>query len=466
MQRSATLRGETFTFVDLRHLLSCANEPKAGDRLAGISARTERERVAAKIALADVPLRSFLDEPLIEDNVTALIEETLDRDRFTELSAITVGELRELMLSDDFAEHWDRGISAALTPEMVAATARIMSARDLITAASRLRKITRCRNTLGERGVLGVRIQPNHPTDDLAGVVLSVLDGLLFGCGDAVIGVNPAGDSVENVIALQHALGELIGNLGVPTQSCVLAHYTTQLAALERGAPVDLLFQSIGGTEATNAGFGVTIEGLREGREAVLASHRERDGFIGTDVMYFETGQGTALSVDGHGGVDQLTCEARAHGVARVFEPFLVNSVVGFIGPEYLADDREIIRAGLEDHFMGKMLGLPMGIDVCYTNHVDADQDTADQLLVLLATAGCNFVMSVPGSDDVMLNYQSTSPHDAAGVRELLGLGPAPEFAAWLERVGIHANGRLSPTTANGPSSLVALAGALGELER
>ena len=466
MKRSVTLRGETFTFPDLRDLMARANEPKAGDRLAGIAAGSERERVAAKMALADVALGDFLDEPLIEDDVTGLILDSLDRPQFDQFRSITIGELRELVLTPEFVDLWAQGLADALTPEIVAATTRIMSARDLITAAAPLRTVTRCSNTMGERGVLGVRIQPNHPTDDISGVVLSALDGLLFGCGDAVIGINPAGDSIENVIALERALGELIDVVGAPTQSCVLAHFTTQLAALERGAPVDLLFQSIGGTQATNAGFGVTLEGLREGREAVLSSHRDREGFIGENVMYFETGQGTALSVDGHGGVDQLTCEARAYGVARAFEPFLVNSVVGFIGPEYLADAREIIRAGLEDHFMGKLLGLPMGIDVCYTNHVEADQDTTDQLLVLLATAGCNCMMGVPGSDDVMLNYQSSSYHDAAGVRELVGARPAPEFAEWLERIGIFVDGQLSAASATGPDSLVAFTDALKELGR
>ena len=466
MKRSVTLRGETFTFTDLRHLMARANEPKAGDRLAGLAATSERERVAAKMALADVTLEAFLDEPMLEDDVTGLILDSLDRPQFAELRSLTIGEFRELVLTPEFATLWAKGLPRALTPEIVAATARIMSARDLMTAAAPLRTVTRCRNTMGERGVLGVRIQPNHPTDDITGVVLSALDGLLFGCGDAVIGINPAGDSIENVSALEHALHDLIGLVGAPTQSCVLAHYTTQLAALERGAPVDLLFQSIGGTQATNAGFGVSLEGLREGREAVLSSHAEREGFIGQNVMYFETGQGTALSVEGHGGVDQLTCEARAYGVARAFDPFLVNSVVGFIGPEYLADAREIIRAGLEDHFMGKMLGLPMGIDVCYTNHVEADQDTTDQLLVLLATAGCNFVMGVPGSDDVMLNYQSTSYHDAAGVRDLVGARPSPEFAEWLERTGIFVNGHLSPTSGTGPESLVAFTDSLRELGR
>ena len=466
MKRSVTLRGESFHFTDLRELMGCANEPKAGDRLAGIAASSERERVAAKMALAEVPLSAFLDEPLLEDDVTGLIIDSLDREEFANLRSLTVGELRELVLSSNFASEWQRGLKGALTPEIVAATARIMSARDLISAAAPLRSVTRCRNTMGEGGVLGVRIQPNHPTDDVAGVVLSALDGLMFGCGDAVIGVNPAGDAIENVVALEHALQELIGAVGAPTQSCVLAHFTTQLAALERGAPVDLLFQSIGGTEATNAGFGVTLQGLAEGREAVLASHATREGFIGENVMYFETGQGTALSVDGHGGVDQLTCEARAYGVARAFDPFLVNSVVGFIGPEYLADATEIIRAGLEDHFMGKLLGLPMGIDICYTNHVEANQDTTDQLLVLLATAGCNFVMGVPGSDDVMLNYQSTSYHDAAGVRELVGAGPAPEFAEWLEQTGIFVEGRLAEGSANGPESLQAFAESIKELGR
>jgi ethanolamine ammonia-lyase large subunit len=466
MKRSVTLRGETFSFADLRELMAKANEPKAGDRLAGIAASTERERVAAKIALADVHLGAFLDEPLLEDDVTELIFDTQDQTEFAEFRALTVGELREVVLAADFAHRWAEGFQSGLTPEIVAAAARIMSVRDLITAAAPLRTVTKCRNTMGEQGVLGVRIQPNHPTDDIAGVMLSTLDGLLFGCGDAVIGINPAGDSVENVMVLQHALRNLIDTLGAPTQSCVLAHYTTQLAALDRGAPVDLLFQSIGGTEATNAGFGVTLQGLTDGRDAVIDSHRDRDGFIGQHVMYFETGQGTALSVDGHGGVDQLTCEARAYGVARAFDPFLVNSVVGFIGPEYLANATEIIRAGLEDHFMGKLLGLPMGIDVCYTNHVEANQDTTDQLLVLLATAGCNFIMGVPGSDDVMLNYQSTSYHDAVGVRELLHARPAPEFAGWLERVGIFSRGRLSELAAQGPDSLAVFADALKAIER
>ncbi|NCY17859.1 MAG: ethanolamine ammonia lyase large subunit, partial [Actinobacteria bacterium] len=346
------------------------------------------------------------------------------------------------------------GLRRAITPEIAAATARLMGARDLMVAASRLRVITRCRNTMGQPGVFGVRIQPNHPADDPTGVALSVLDGLLYGCGDAVIGLNPVIDSVESVRVLEHTIARIIDQVGAPTQSCVLAHVTTQLAALEAGAPIDLLFQSLGGTEGTNRSFGVSLSALADGREAVLAHHRDRGGFIGEQVMYFETGQGSALSAEANAGLDQLTCEARAHGVARHFDPFLVNSVVGFIGPEYLADARQIIRAGLEDHFVGKLLGLPMGVDVCYTNHVDADADTTDQLLMLLASAGCNFVMAVPGSDDVMLNYQSTSPHDAVAARELLGLAPAPEFAEWLERVGIHVDGVLATPSAPGPTAL------------
>jgi ethanolamine ammonia-lyase large subunit len=319
-----------------------------------------------------------------------------------------------------------------------------MGNKDLILAASRIRNVTRCRNTLGERGVFAVRAQPNHPTDDLTGILLAALDGLLYGCGDAVIGVNPATDSVETVAAILRGLDRLIATLGVPTQACCLAHVGTQLAALDRGAPVDLLFQSVAGTQAANDSFGVTLATLREGRERVLEHHRTRPGdFIGDNVMYFETGQGSALSAEAHHGIDQLTLEARAYGVARAFDPLLVNTVVGFIGPEYLFDERQITRAGLEDHFMGKLLGLPMGCDVCYTNHANADQNSADNLLVLLASAGCNYVMGVPCADDVMLNYQSTSYHDAAGVRELLGLRPAPEFAAWLEVRGVCRGGRL-----------------------
>jgi ethanolamine ammonia-lyase large subunit len=320
-----------------------------------------------------------------------------------------------------------------------------MGNKELVYAAAKIRNVTRCRNTLGERGVFGVRVQPNHPTDDLAGILLSAVDGLAFGCGDAVIGVNPAIDSVDTVGAVLRVLDRLVAKLGVPTQACCLAHVTTQLAALDRGAPVDLLFQSVAGTQAANASFGVSLATLREGRERVLESHRRRDvAWAGEQATYFETGQGSALSAEAHRGVDQLTLEARAQAVARAFDPFLVNTVVGFIGPEYLADERQIIRAGLEDHFVGKLLGLPTGADVCYTNHADADQNSADNLLLLLAAAGCNYVMGVPCADDVMLNYQSTSYHDAATVRRLFGLRPAPEFHAWLEARGVTRDGALT----------------------
>lgn len=467
MSHRVTLRGETFTFGDLRELMGRANEEKSGDHLAGVAARSERERVAAKIALADVSLAEIASFEFVDDDVSALIHADHDTERFRAIASLTVGEFRELVLDPQFASRWDGDLHRAITPEIAAATARLMGARDLMVAASRLRVVTRCRNTMGESGVFGVRIQPNHPTDDPTGVALSVLDGLLHGCGDAVIGINPVNDSVGSVAMLEHTLAGIIEQVGAPTQSCVLAHFTTQLAALEAGAPIDLLFQSIGGTEGTNRSFGVSLPALAEGREAVLAHHRARGGFIGEQVMYFETGQGSALSAEANAGLDQLTCEARAHGVARHLDPFLVNSVVGFIGPEYLADARQIIRAGLEDHFAGKLLGLPMGVDVCYTNHVDADADTTDQLLMLLASSGCNFVMAVPGSDDVMLNYQSTSPHDAVAARELFDLRPAPEFADWLERVGIHSGGRLASPSGPGVEALRtidALGAAFGEL--
>ena len=447
-----TLRGETFTFADLRELLAKANEEKSGDALAGIAAGSATERVAAKLALADVPLREIADAPLIDDDVTALIADTHDRATFDrEFASLTVGELRELVLGRAFAARWtDEGLARALTPEIAAAVAKLMGNKDLVVAAAPLRTITRLRNTMGQPGVLAVRVQPNHPSDAVEGVLLSAIDGLLFGCGDAMLGLNPVDDGVDSVASVLGGLQDLIGRLGVPTQSCVLAHITTQLEAMRRGAPVDLLFQSIAGTQGANASFGVTLDLLAEGREAVVAHHAEReDTFIGENVMYFETGQGSALSAGAHHDVDQLTIEARAHGVARAYDPFLVNTVVGFIGPEYLADARQINRAGLEDHFMGRLLGLPMGCDVCYTNHADADQNSNDDLLMLLAMAGCQYVMGIPGSDDVMLNYQSTSYHDVAAVRELLGLRPAPEFEAWLAEMGLWADGGL--TGGDGP---------------
>lgn len=446
MAYAAQLRGERFVFADLREVFAKANEEKSGDRLAGIAARSETERVAAKMALADVPLAEIVDRPLIDpdgDDVSRLIHATHDAEAFRAIASATVGELREQLLRHDGPG--EAVPASALTPEIAAAVAKLMSNMDLVLAARGVRRVTRCRNTLGESGVLGIRVQPNHPADDLAAILLSTVDGLLFGCGDAVIGVNPASESVDTVGAILATLGRLVERYRIPTQTCCLAHVSTQLAALERGAPIDLLFQSVAGTEAANASFGVTLALLREGRERVLAHHRARGGFAGEQVMYFETGQGSALSADAHHGVDQLTLEARAYGVARAFDPFLVNSVVGFIGPEYLYDERQIVRAGLEDHFMGKLLGLPMGVDVCYTNHVAADQSSCDNLLVLLAAAGCNYFMGVPCADDVMLGYQSTSFHDAAAVRRLFGLRPAPEFARWLEERGIFGeDGRLA----------------------
>jgi ethanolamine ammonia-lyase large subunit len=446
MPYHATVRGERFAFADLRELFARANEEKSGDQLAGIAAASERERVAAKLALAEVTLREIVGNPLVDDDVTALIGDTFDRAAFDDrLASLTVGQFRERLLEADGDEL--RSLAAAVTPEVAAAVAKLMGNKDLILVASRIRNVTRCRNTIGEPGVFAVRVQPNHPGDDLGGILLTALDGLLFGCGDAVIGVNPATDSVETVSIILRGLERLIDALGAPTQACCLAHISTQLAALDRGAPVDLLFQSVAGTQAANASFGVTLAMLREGRERVREHHRKRDvPWVGDNVMYFETGQGSALSADAHHGIDQVTLEARAYGVARALDPLLANSVVGFIGPEYLADERQITRAGLEDHFMGKLLGLPMGVDVCYTNHAEADQNSADNLLVLLAAAGVNYVMGVPCADDVMLNYQSTSYHDAASVRELFGLRPAPEFAAWLEGRGIFRGGRLAVT--------------------
>ena len=432
---------EQFVFRDLRDLLAKANEEKSGDQLAGIAARSERERVAAKRKLADLSLEEIVCQPLIDpshDEVSRLLLESYDTERFQRIQSMTVGEFREFILDDVTDEEQLKVLQWAIVPEIAAAVAKIMSNKDLILAAAKIRNVTHCRNTMGERGVLGIRIQPNHPVDDVGGILLATFEGLLFGCGDAVIGVNPASDSVETVGAILCALARLINAYGVPTQSCCLAHITTQLEAMRHGAPVDLLFQSIAGTEAANRSFGITLQMLREGREQVIEHHAQRDvPWKGADVMYFETGQGSALSAEAHHGVDQLTLEARAYGVARVFQPFLVNSVVGFIGPEYLYDERQIIRAGLEDHFMGKLLGLPMGCDVCYTNHAAADQNSADNLLVLLAAAGCNYFMGVPSSDDVMLNYQSTSYHDALAARKLFHLRPAPEFLSWLQTKGI-----------------------------
>jgi ethanolamine ammonia-lyase large subunit len=447
MPYHTTIRGERFHFADLREVFARANEEKSGDVLAGLAARTERERVAAKIALSGVRLGEIVDQPLIDpddDDVSRLILDTHDQTSFGPLRAMTVSDFREYLLDERVGEEQLRGLSRTVTPEVAAAVTKLMSNKDLILVAAKIRNVTRCRNTMGLRGALGIRVQPNHPSDDLGGILLAAVDGLLFGCGDAVIGVNPAAESVDTVAAILRGLDRLITACGAPTQACCLAHLTTQLACLERGVPVDLLFQSVAGTQAANASFGISLAMLREGQERVLEHHRGRDvSWVGDNLMYFETGQGSALSAEAHHGVDQLTLEARAYGVARTLNPFLVNSVVGFIGPEYLADERQIIRAGLEDHFMGKLLGLPMGCDVCYTNHAAADPNSADNLLVLLAAAGCNYFMGVPCADDVMLNYQSTSYHDAATVRKIFGLRPAPEFLAWLEERGIHCNQEL-----------------------
>ena len=422
-------------FDDLRSLLARATPLRSGDLLAGLAATSAAERVAAQMALAEVHLATILAEPVIPyeaDDVTRLIVDTHDPVAFAPIASLTVGEFREFLLAAEAATL--AALQPGITPEMVAAASKLMRLQDLVAVAAKCRVVTRFRNTIGLPGRLSVRLQPNHPTDDPRGVVASTLDGLLLGAGDAVIGVNPATDSVDAAIALLTMLDAVRERYAIPTQTCVLAHITTSLRAIERGAPVDLVFQSIGGTEAANRSFGVSLGLLRDARDAVLSLHR---GTIGDNAMYFETGQGSALSADAHHGVDQQTIEARAYAVARAFSPLLVNSVVGFIGPEYLYDGKQITRAGLEDHFCGKLLGLPMGVDVCYTNHAEADQDDMDALLTMLGVAGVNFVMGVPGADDVMLSYQSTSFHDALYVRGVLGLRPAPEFEAWLMRMGV-----------------------------
>jgi ethanolamine ammonia-lyase large subunit len=448
MMYSATVGHRRYTFPDLKTLLAKATPQRSGDRLAGVAAETGEERVAAQFALADLPLARFLDEAVVPyetDEVTRLIVDSHDRAAFVAVAHLTVGSFRDWLLSDDATTEALAALAPGVTPEMAAAVAKISRLQDLMVTASKCSVVTRFRNTIGLSGRLSVRLQPNHPTDDPRGIAASILDGLLLGAGDAVIGINPATDSPDRAYALVAMLDEIRTKLDIPTQSCVLAHITTTLALIARGAPVDLVFQSIAGTEAANKSFGIDLAVLREGRDAALALKR---GTIGDNVMYFETGQGSALSANAHHGVDQQTLEARAYAVARAFKPLLVNSVVGFIGPEYLFDGKQITRAGLEDHFCGKLMGLPMGVDVCYTNHAEADQDDADTLLALLATAGVNFVMGVPGADDVMLNYQSTSFHDALAMRDLLDKRPAPEFESWLARQGLlDAAARIRPRT-------------------
>jgi ethanolamine ammonia-lyase large subunit len=438
------LAGTRHRFADLKTLLARASPDRSGDRLAGVAADTAEERVAARYALADLPLSALLSQAVIayeDDEVTRLILDTHEADAFAPVAHLTVGAFREWLLAADGPAI--TALASGLTPEMAAAVSKLMRNQDLISVARKIRVISAFRNTLGLPGRLSVRLQPNHPTDDPRGIAASIADGLLMGSGDAVIGVNPATDSLEATRTLLLLIDELRQRLEVPTQSCVLAHVTSTLELIGEGAPVDLTFQSIAGTEDANRAFGIDLAVLAEAHDATLALGRHT---VGDNVMYFETGQGSALSADAHHGVDQQTVEARAYAVARRFRPLLVNTVVGFIGPEYLYDGKEITRAALEDHFCGKVLGLPMGVDVCYTNHAAADQDDMDDLLTLLGVAGVNFVMGVPGSDDVMLSYQSTSFHDALYVREVLGLRPAPEFEAWLEGVGLaDGAGRLLP---------------------
>ncbi|WP_266368147.1 ethanolamine ammonia-lyase subunit EutB [Tellurirhabdus rosea] len=432
-----TLGSFTYRFPDLKTLLAKASPLRSGDGMAGLAAESYEERVAAQIALADVPLATFLHETVVpyeSDEVTRLIIDTHDAAAFAPVSHFTVGDLRDWLLSDEADTAVLREVSPGLTPEMVAAVSKLMRNQDLILAARKCENISRFRNTLGLKGHLAVRLQPNHPVDDARGIAASVLDGLLYGSGDAVIGINPATDSPAATARLLYLLDGLRERFQMPTQSCVLSHITTTIDLIGQGVPVDLVFQSIAGTEKANTSFGVNLAILQEGYEAGLSLQR---GTLGTNLMYFETGQGSALSANAHHGVDQQTCEARAYAVARRFRPLLVNSVVGFIGPEYLFDGKQIIRAGLEDHFCGKILGLPMGMDICYTNHAQADQDDMDTLLTLLGVAGVNFIMGVPGADDIMLNYQSTSFHDALYLRRVLGLRPAPEFEQWLLRQGI-----------------------------
>ena len=437
-----TIGNLTYSFSSLRELLAKATPSRSGDVLAGLAAASAEERVAAQFALADLPLAHFLDEQVVPyeaDEVTRLILDTHcdthGAAAFAPIRSFTVGDLRDWLLSDAATPERLAALAPGLTPEMAAAVSKLMRVQDLIAAAAKIRVVTRFRTTVGLAGRLSARLQPNHPADSPAGIAASILDGLLLGSGDAVVGVNPAGDNLDKTAELLHMLDALRRRFHIPMQSCVLAHITTQMAALERGAPVDLIFQSIAGTEAANRAFGVSLALLSEANEAGRTLGRGAlcaDGVTGSNVMYFETGQGSALSANAHHGVDQQTLEVRAYAVARHFQPMLVNTVAGFIGPEYLYDGKQILRAGLEDHFCGKLLGLPMGCDICYTNHAEADQDDMDALLTLLGVAGVNYIMGVPGADDVMLNYQSTSFHDALYLRRILALRPAPEFEAWL----------------------------------
>ncbi|MBN9676029.1 ethanolamine ammonia-lyase subunit EutB [Salipiger bermudensis] len=439
---------ELFRFPDLRTLMARATPLRSGDQLAGIAAATDVERAAAQAALADVPLKTFLSEvvvPYEADEVTRLIIDTHDKAAFAPVSHMTVGDFRDWLLSDAADSAALAALAPGLTPEMAAGVSKLCRAQDLILIASKCRVVTTFRNTLGLEKRLATRLQPNHPTDDLRGIAASTFDGLMYGSGDAVIGINPATDNLHATVELLHLLDEVIQEYAIPTQSCVLSHVTNTMAAIEEGAPVDLTFQSLAGTEAANTSFGINLDILTEGHEATQSLKR---GTVGQNCMYFETGQGSCLSADAHHGVDQQTLEARAYAVARKYEPLLVNTVVGFIGPEYLYDGRQIIRAGLEDHFCGKLLGVPMGCDICYTNHAEADQNDMDMLLTLLGAAGINYIMGIPGSDDVMLSYQTTSFHDALYARRVLGLRPAPEFEEWLDKMGLMASdGAFAPAS-------------------
>ncbi|MBX9709965.1 MAG: ethanolamine ammonia-lyase subunit EutB [Xanthobacteraceae bacterium] len=462
MPYRAAIASQLYVFEDLKQVMAFASPARSGDYLAGIGAPTAQERMAARHVLADVPLKQFLTEALIpyeDDNITRLIVDGHDAQAFAPVSHMTVGDFRNWLLSEQATTEVLALLAPGLTPEMVAAVSKLMRNQDLIAVVRKCRVVTRFRDTIGLEGRMSVRLQPNHPTDDLRGIAASTLDGLLMGSGDAVIGVNPASDSLPVLGDLVRMLDEIIQRLEIPTQSCVLTHVTNTIKLVQGGAPVDLVFQSIGGTEKTNLSFGVTPDILQEAREAALSLGR---GTVGDNVMYFETGQGSALSADASFGVDQQTCEARAYALARRYKPLLVNTVVGFIGPEYLYDGKQIIRAGLEDFFCGKLLGLPMGCDICYTNHAEADQDDMDNLLVLLGAAGINFIMGVPGADDIMLNYQSTSFHDALFLRETMNLKRAPEFETWLQRMKIaDAGGRLLPTS---PDTLLNCMSALKSL--
>ena len=446
------LGNNIWVFRDLKELMAKATPLRSGDLLAGIAAGSAEESAAARICLADVPLKSFLAELLIpydDDEVTRLIIDTHDQVAFAPVAHLCVGEFRDWLLSDHATTERLARLAPGLIPEMVAAVSKLMRNQDLIRVAQKINVVTGFRNTIGLAGTMASRLQPNHPTDDPRGILAATLEGLAYGCGDAVIGINPASDSPAAVADIIHLLDELINRYDIPTQSCVLTHATTSIQLIEKKVPLDLVFQSVAGTEAANAAFGISLSTLREARDAGLSLRR---GTVGSNVMYFETGQGSCLSANAHHGIDQQTCEARAYAVCRAFEPLLVNTVVGFIGPEYLYDGKQIIRAGLEDHFCGKLLGLPMGCDICYTNHAEADQDDMDVLLTLLGTAGINFIIAVPGADDIMLNYQSTSYHDQLYMRDLLGVGRAPEFARWLEEMDItDRHGRLKPLSGNHP---------------